>query len=123
MTASLRSIRYNTDEERKEAKLATTRRYREKQRQCLSSITSQAPTLERLESELTLMMNKYRHQEDHLTSFEARILELETQVSELQSNTVTTSQLEGFRDVVIAEFKRLSLPKRLPISITHKSGT
>jgi uncharacterized protein (DUF3084 family) len=117
------TVRYSTDEERKKARAASSRRYREKQRTLLSSITPQSlpnPEHERLDSELALITNRYRHLSDHLDALQSSYEKLQEQVSQLIDNTVTTAQLQGFRDNVVAEFKRVETAKRLPISITHK---
>jgi chromosome segregation ATPase len=123
MTAPSRSIRYATEEERKDAKAATTRRYRERQRQLLSSIAPSTPTLQQLRADIESITNRYRHQSDHLESLQAQVVDLQAQVSLLQDTTVSTSQLEGFRDTVIAEFKRLEKSVSVPILVTHTPRT
>jgi predicted nucleic acid-binding Zn-ribbon protein len=115
-----RGIRYSTEEERRQARIETNRRYREKQR---SSITLQPLTnleVERLESELTLITNKYRHQADHLESLEQRLVKLESQP------IATKDNLQELRDKVVAELERLDnviLKKRLPLSIIQQPRT
>ncbi len=115
-----RGTRYSTEEERKRAKAESSRRYREKQRRSITQQLPANPEIESLESELTLITNRYRHQSDHLESLESRLTNLEVRFVKLDETTVTMNQLEGLREKIVAELLRLDTAiaqKRLPPSI------
>jgi type VI protein secretion system component VasF len=118
-----RGTRYSTEEERKHARAETNRRYREKQRNSITSQPLTNPEVERLESELTLITNKYRHQSDHLESLAKRVEVLESQFS---TSTVTKEHVQELRDKVVAELERLDnaiKKKGLPPSVIQQPRT
>jgi DNA repair ATPase RecN len=126
MSVPRTQIRYATEEERKQARAETSRRYRERQKLLRTQKDPSELRVLHLEAELALMRSLEQSHSDTIQDLTAQLEGFKHHLAKLQESTVTYEVLDEFKARIVREFERVGTEiaqvrsKSLPISIFRK---